>query len=127
MIHLDTSFMFPALTPGSVEDQPLRRWLKDGAPLRMSVVGCAEFLCGPVDEEGVRLAARLIDEPVGLTADDAAMTATLFNLVGRRRGSLVDCMIAAAALRAGAILATTDPQDFRRLEVAGLRIVAADG
>ena len=75
----------------------------------MSVVGWAEFLCGPVDEGELKLAARIVHQLVGLTAGDAASTATLFNLAGRRRGSFVDCMIAAAALRAGAMLATTNP------------------
>jgi len=34
-------------------------------------------------------------------------------------------MIAAIAVRANAVLATTNPGDFRRFEAAGLRVVAA--
>jgi predicted nucleic acid-binding protein len=34
-------------------------------------------------------------------------------------------MIAAVALRANASLATTDPEDFRRLEPTGLQIITA--
>jgi predicted nucleic acid-binding protein len=53
---------------------------------------------------------------------DAGASARLFNLTGRRRGSLNDCMIAAIALRVDASVATTDVADFRRFEAAGLQI-----
>ena len=58
-------------------------------------------------------------------AADASPCADLFNLGGRRRGSLLDCMIAAVAVCADAALATTNPGDFRRFQTAGLRVVAA--
>jgi predicted nucleic acid-binding protein len=76
-----------------------------------------------VDVHDVELAARVVDEPVALLARDAGMAAELFNLAGRRRGSLNDCMIAATALRAGASVATTNLVDFRRFEPAGLRVM----
>ena len=56
--------------------------------------------------------------------EDAGTTAMLFNRAGRRRGSLLDCMIAAIALRAGAALATANQADFRRLRAAGLRLAS---
>ena len=71
----------------------------------------------------VELARQVIDEPVPLLAVDAGTSARLFNLTGRRRGSLNDCMIAAIALRVDASVATTNVTDFRRFEPAGLRIV----
>lgn len=86
-------------------------------------MGWAEFLCGPVDVHDVELAARVVDEPLALLARDAGMAAKLFNLAGRRRGSLNDCMIAATALRAGASVATANLVDFRRFEPAGLRVM----
>ena len=77
----------------------------------ISAVSWTEFLCGPVQGHAIELAARVVGEPVALLAVDAA--AKLFNLGGRRRGSLNDCMIAATALRANASLATTNPADLR--------------
>ena len=123
MIHLDSSFLVHALARDSAEDRRLRRWLIEGEPLAVSAVGWAEFLCGPVDVTQVELAARLLEAPEPFLDADAALAARLFNLGGRRRGTLVDCMIAATAVRAGAPLATANPADFRRFERAGLRLV----
>ncbi|MBI2359880.1 MAG: type II toxin-antitoxin system VapC family toxin [Deltaproteobacteria bacterium] len=124
MIHLDTSFLIRALVRSSAEDLKLRSWLKAKTQVGMSSIAWAEFLCGPVEISAVDLAARIIQDRPPFVDEDAAMAAQLFNLSGRRRGSLIDCMIAAVALRVGASLATTNPEDFRRLEPAGLQVVA---
>ena len=123
MIHLDTSFVIRALLRDSQEDRAIRGWLRAGQPLAMSAIGWAEFLCGPVDARGVGLVSRLVAERLPFTEEDAAAAARLFNSLGRRRGSLTDCMIAATALRFGASLATTNLTDFRRFETAGLRVI----
>ena len=124
MIHLDTGFLISALRRGSTEDRRLREWLAQGEPIGISTVSWTEFLCGPVDTRDVELAARVVNEPLALLTRDAGTAAELFNLAGRRRGSLNDCMIAATALRAGASLATTNLADFHRFEPAGLRVVS---
>jgi predicted nucleic acid-binding protein len=103
VIVLDTSFLIRALAGGSAEDARPREWLAAGEPLAVSAIAEAELLCGPLD----------------------AAHAQLFVDGGRRRGSLTDCMIAAAALRAGVALATENPADFRRFEAAGLRVLSA--
>jgi predicted nucleic acid-binding protein len=123
MIHLDTSYLIRAMVPGSTEDRRLRRWLSDNEPVAMSVIAWAEFLCGPVEPGVVRLAATLFSPAESLCSADAARAATLFNLTERRRGSLADCLIAATCLRFDAELATNNPDDFRRYEQAGLRLV----
>ena len=125
MIHLDTGYLIHALRRGSPEDRQLREWLTRGEPVGISAVSWAEFLCGRVERDVVELAARVVSEPVALLADDAGVAATLFDLGGRRRGSLNDCMIAATALRASASLATTNLPDFRRFEPAGLLVIGA--
>jgi predicted nucleic acid-binding protein len=122
VIHLDTSFLIRALVRGSPEDRRLRAWLGAGEPIGMSAIGWAEFLCGPVDADDLPLIGRILGEPLPFSAADAAVTASLFNAAGRRRHSLVDCMIAAVALRAEAALATANARDFQRVEPAGLRL-----
>ena len=69
--------------------------------------------------------SAVFQEIVPYTVADADVTARLFNLGGRRRGTLADCMIAAVAIRAGAPLATTNPGDFSRFASESLTIVAA--
>jgi predicted nucleic acid-binding protein len=123
VIHLDTSFLIRALAGDSAHDRHLRDWIGLGEPMGMSAIGWAEFLCGPVGLTEIALARRILGEPVTFVGDDATLAARLFNDGGRRRGSLVDCMIAAVALRADARLATANPSDFRRYEGAGLRLM----
>ena len=123
MIHLDTGFLIRALVRNSPEDIKLRDWLRSNTQVEMSSIAWAEFLCGPVEKNDIALANRIVPDRQPFTDEDAAAAARLFNISGRRRGTFIDCMIAAVALGAGVSLATTNPEDFRRLETAGLQII----
>ncbi len=123
MIHLDTSFLIRALNVGTLEDCKLREWICAGETLSMSTVAWAEFLCGPLDQSEIELAAQIVGQQSAFTPDHASIAARLFNESGRRRGSLLDCMIAAAALAEGAPIATMNVADFRRFEDSGLTAV----
>ena len=123
MIHLDTSFLIRALVRGTPQDELLRQWLADGTPLAVSSIAWTEFLCGPLQAKEIKLAEQLIGEILSFTTEDAEVAAELFNRAGRRRGSLIDCMVAASALRRDLPLATVNPADFRRLEASGLRVL----
>lgn len=122
MIHLDTSFLVRALIPGTPEDVKLRRWVEEGEALIMSSVAWAEFLCGPLDGGDVELAERFVERRQDFTPDQAVVAARLFNDAGRRRGTIIDCMIAAAALADGAPIATSNVADFSRFAAAGLQM-----
>ena len=122
MIHLDTSFLIRALNVGTSEDRKLREWVSAGKALSMSTVAWAEFLCGPLDQSEIELATQVVGQQSAFTLDHAAIAARLFNESGRRRGSLLDCMIAAAALADGAPIATRNVADFRRFEDSGLKV-----
>jgi predicted nucleic acid-binding protein len=120
VIHLDTSFLIRALVPGTREDRELRRWLAAGEGIAVSSIAWTEFLCGPVDAAAAAAVSGLVAERVPYLEEDASQAVELFNASGRRRGSLVDCMIAAVAIRCGAPLATSNRADFRPFEGEGL-------
>ncbi len=122
VIHLDTSFLIRGLVHGSAEDRRLRDWLRKGETLGMSVIAWAELLCGPMETAHLEHAFRFVSERIPFLEEDALLTSRLFNESGRRRGSLMDCMIAAVALRAKAPLATANPSDFRRFAAHGLTL-----
>lgn len=122
MIHLDTSFLIRALLPGGPEDAALRGWLRRGLPIGASAIVWAELLCGPLAKRQADLALLVVGEPIAFAREDAALAAALFNAAGRRRGSLVDCMVAAVAIRGEAALATSNEADFARLVPHGLRL-----
>lgn len=126
MIHLDTNFVIQGLVPGSRENRLLRGWVREGTSIGMSAVSWSEFLCGPVEADQIELAKTLIEDLTPFVPQDAEAAARFFNLSGRRRGSFVDCMIAAAAMRASAVLATSDHSDFGKLEALGVRLHTAE-
>ena len=124
MIHFDTSFLVRACINGTAEDLVIRRWVRDGEQFGVSAIAWAQFLCGPVSPDDARVVAALLAQPQPFDVDDAGVAARLYNETGRRRSSFADCVIAAAALRAEAPLATSDLRDFRRFEPFGLRLVS---
>lgn len=122
MILLDTSFLIRALVRRSTEDARLRVWLRDGEPIGIAALAWAEFLCGPVSANAVAAALDLVQEPIRFGASEATRTAALFNATGRRRGSLLDCMIAATSIENSAALATANRADFERFVALGLSL-----
>ena len=124
MIHLDTSFLIRALVQGTPEDRALRQWIVADEPLAMSAVVWTVFQCGPLQPAELAAVAALIDHHRDFTCEDSETAARLFNDSGRRRGSLIDCMIAAAALADDASVATANPADFERLHPFGVTIAS---
>jgi len=124
MTHLDTNFLISRLVPNSPQAILLRKWLAT-EPVALSAIVWTEFLCGPVNNEQIAKAAQLFPAPEPFLSQDSTVAANWFNRTGRRRGSLVDCMIAAVAFRSGARLATENVSDFQPFVAHGLKLVSA--
>ncbi len=123
MIFLDTNFLVHLLVPSSKEAILVEEWFNAGETVAINLIVWAEFLCGPVTTTQEKAARNLFPDPELFDKSDAEKSAELFNLAGRRRGSMPDCMIAATCLREGASLATQNADDFRRFVPAGLKLI----
>ncbi len=128
MIHLDTNVLIDLVTVGSPHVAGVERWLRAGGELAASAVAWSEFCNGPHSrDQKDHVFAVLAGGVLPFTLEQAEQASRLFHLTGRRRGSHADCMIAAAAISAGAPVATRNVRDFERFIPLGLaleRIVA---
>lgn len=123
MILLDTNYLIRALVPDSVESEKIIDWFKAGIDLCTSSVAWYEFLCGPVDDEGVLTVQSLLRERVlPFTTAQATESSRLFNATGRLRHLRVDAMIASAAIIANADLATGNIEHFLEFRKYGLQL-----
>lgn len=77
----------------------------------------------PVSASQVALAARLVPQRPSFEMAQAELAADIFNSSGRRRGSLVDCMIAAAVVHANASIATLNVGDFSCFRSHGVKVL----
>jgi predicted nucleic acid-binding protein len=123
MIHLDTNYLIGLLVKGSPEAGDVAAWLAAGETLATSAIAWTEFLNGPVSPlEISRAEAVLQSRIIPFGREHAVMAADLFNKTGRRRGSRLDCLIAAAAIVAQAEIATVNLTDFKLFVPHGLKL-----
>jgi predicted nucleic acid-binding protein len=124
MIHLDTNYHIGLAVPGSSPAQNVDNWLAAGETLAASTLAWTEFLNGPVSADEIALVESVIEgNLIAFEKPKAALAAQLCNQAGRRRGSRFDCLIAAAAILAGAQLATENTKDFEPFVPFGLKLV----
>lgn len=124
MICLDTSYLVRGLIAETPEAASLIEWIGKGEVLCASSIAWYEFSCGPVDARGLKLARSLLAGGI-LSFDEmqAAQAASLFNATGRLRRLRVDAIVAAAAMAAGASLATDNKRDFLPFAGHGLKLI----
>jgi predicted nucleic acid-binding protein len=126
MIHLDTNFLVASLALSSPQQAQVDAWLLAGETVTLSAITWAEFLCGStstsVSGALASVARGMFPRPEAFLSEDAEFAARLYNLTGRPKKLLADCMIAASAIRRGAALATLNLSDFRRFVPHGLQL-----
>ena len=112
MTCLDTNYLISGLVAGTSEAAELSRWYQEGEQLIVPMPAWYEFICGPVTEEQEETARAFVTSIVPFDEREAREAARLFNAIGRSRKYSVDAMIAATAIVAKAILATSNRKDF---------------
>jgi predicted nucleic acid-binding protein len=123
MIHLDANILILAAQRNSEVQAVLSQALHDGENFSASATAWTEFLNGPVSLQNKEDADFMIEGrvlPYGRA--EALIAARLFNETHRKRGSMADCMIAATAIQAGALLSTHNRKDFAAFVPFGLRL-----
>jgi predicted nucleic acid-binding protein len=123
IIHLDTSFLIRVLVAGTPEDEIMRDWLRNERQIVMSTICWSEFLCGPLGHEDIAETRTFLQQLVPFLEEDAMKCAELFNQSARKRGTIIDCMVAAQAIRCSAMLVTSNPSDFKKFRPAGLLLM----
>lgn len=127
MIHLDTNLLIDLATQGSPHIAVVRGWLMKGEKLACSAIAWSEFCNGPhTAEQKNAIFAVLERRVVEFDLKQAEQASRLFHYTSRRRGSHADCMIAAAAMVSGAVIATRNISDFERLVPYGLKLLPVE-
>jgi predicted nucleic acid-binding protein len=123
MIHLDTNYLTGMVSLHSPLGTEVTRWIRSGEKLGASAIAWTEFLTGPLTVEQLRRAEIIIDgEIVAFGEAEADCAAQLYNRMGRKRDTRLDCLIAATAICSGVPLATQNRKDFTPFIAAGLRL-----
>jgi predicted nucleic acid-binding protein len=124
VILLDTNYLIRFLVPGTAEAERVTGWVGEQTELCTSAICWYEFLCGPVDEEGMLLVSSVLNERIlPFTSAHALEASRLYNGCGRKRTLRADAMIAAAAIVSQTALATGNREDFAPFETFGLELV----
>lgn len=123
-LHLDTNALIALADPGLPLFQLASERIGAGDLPATCAVAWHEFVRGPASEQDVRHADEVLDgRIVAVDREAAEKAAALFRETGSRRGLTADCLIAAAAIHAGAALLTANRDDFIRFESHGLRLL----
>ena len=124
VILLDTNYLIRLLVPDTTEATRVANWVKENRELCTSSICWYEFLCGPVDEEGVLLLSSILNNTIlPFSTANALEASRLYNRCGRKRTLRVDAMIAAAAIGSESALATENRDDCTPFVGFGLELV----
>lgn len=123
-LHLDTNALIALADPALSLFRLAMERIGSGDVPAASAIAWHEFVRGPASEKDIAHADVVLDgRIIAMDREAAENAATLFRETGSRRASTADCLIAAAAIQAGAVLLTANREDFKRFESRGLRLL----
>lgn len=123
MIHLDANLLIALLKDTDPHHVEAVRVISGSGPFATSSVAWMEFLSKPIHpNEESALKAILTGGILPFEQETAAFAGQLYHLTGSKRRTLLDSMIASAAILANATLATVNPDDFSAFIPHGLRL-----
>jgi predicted nucleic acid-binding protein len=126
VILLDANYLILGPIGFTSQGADLRDWLAEGEMMSTSAIAWTEFVAGPVQPEVIESVRQMLEDRIlAVGREEAALAASLFNLVGRKRAVRYDCLVAATAIRAGARLATANRADFALFVPHGLELAEA--
>ena len=115
MIYVDTNYLIRGLLKNSKEATELTQWYRSGDLIFSPAPAWYEFLCGPVTMPQVNIIRAFLSGGISpFEEPQAARAAHLYDTIGAVRHFRIDAIIAGTAISAGAPLATSNMQDFRR-------------
>lgn len=125
MIYVDTNYLIRGLLRDTKEAARLIQWYESGDLIFSPAPAWYEFLSGPITSAQANTIRAFLSGGIAPFGEaQAAQAAHVYNAVGRVRQLRIDAMIAGTAIWAGAPLATSNMQDFRRFVPYGLTLLS---
>jgi predicted nucleic acid-binding protein len=123
MIHVDTNLLIASVDPTHEHAKLWPELIASGDSFGASAIAWTEFRSLPVSHDQLRaLDQLLLGGILAYERSQADLAGELFQKTGTRRKNRLDTMIAAAAILAGANLATVNQDDFEAFRAFGLKL-----
>jgi predicted nucleic acid-binding protein len=123
MIHIDTNLLIASIDPSHEHAKLWPRLITAGDSFAVSAVAWTEFRSFPTSDQQLRVLDRLLSGGVlAYERSHAELAGELFRRTSAKRKNRLDTMIAAAAILAGAELATANQTDFKPFVSFGLKL-----
>jgi predicted nucleic acid-binding protein len=123
MIHVDTNLLIASIDPTHEHARLWPELIASGDSFGASAIAWTEFRALPVSHDQLRaLDQLLLGGILAYERSQADLAGEMFQKTGARRKNRLDTMIAAAAILAGANLATVNQTDFEAFRAFGLKL-----
>ncbi len=125
MIHLDTNLLIAIVRPDDLHHSVAASVLSSTGPFGCSSIAWMELRSKPLHSHDLLALGALLSGGVdSFDQSSADLAGQLYHQTSSKRRNRLDTMIAAAAILAGAELATVNPEDFAPFVPHGLKLLS---